>query len=96
MDARDLLSQENQQVLLFTLAGDESDHPPERVAAYLGGSIGTLSNWRNFGTGPKFRKVGGKVMYRKADVIAWVDSNPAVQSLTELSQIQAESSRHAA
>ena len=95
-DAQTLLSAENQQVLLFTLASDSTDHPPERVAAYLGGSVGTLSNWRNTGAGPKFRKVGGKVMYRKSDVMAWIDSNPAVTSLTELSRLQAVQSQRAA
>ena len=41
-----LLSNENQAALVFAAAGEMSDHPPERVAAYIGGTVGTLSNWR--------------------------------------------------
>lgn len=82
----DLLSEKNQMALLFLLSSDSSDHPPERVAAAVGRSAGTLSNLRNIGGGPKFRKVGGKIMYRKSDVIAWIEQNPAVSSLTALDE----------
>lgn len=95
-ELRALLSAENQLAVVFAIAGDMSDHPPERVAAYIGGSIGTLSNWRNIGGGPKFRKVGGKVMYRKKDVLTWIEENPAVSSLLELSQLQASHPQRAA
>ena len=45
-----LLSSENQAALVFAAAGEMSDHPPDRVAAYIGGTVGTLSNWRNTGS----------------------------------------------
>lgn len=83
-----LLSDSAQAALLFSLSSPDSDHPAERVAAYLGASVGTLANWRNIGGGPRFRKLGGKIYYRKADVTAWVEQSPAVASLTELSQLQ--------
>lgn len=91
-----LLSDDAQAALLFSLSGPDSDHPAERVAAYLGASTGTLANWRNQGGGPRFRKLGGKIYYRKADVVAWVEQSPAVTSLTELSQLQVAHARHAA
>lgn len=93
---QDLLSDEKQNYLLFSLAPEDSDHPPERVAAYIGGSSGTLSNLRNLGGGPKFRRVGGRILYRKRDVMAWIEANPTVTSLTELSRLREEQSRHAA
>lgn len=44
----------------------------------------TLRFWRHQGTGPKSAKLGRRVVYREADVHAWVDAqfendgNPAV------------------
>lgn len=35
-------------------------------------SLGTLRNWRSLGRGPAFQKVrGGRVLYRRADVLAF-------------------------
>lgn len=33
----------------------------------------TLRWYRHNGTGPKSAKLGGRVMYRRADVIAWIE-----------------------
>lgn len=33
----------------------------------------TLRFWRHKGTGPKSFKVGRRVMYREADIEAWID-----------------------
>lgn len=35
--------------------------------------VATLSYWRHMGTGPKSAKIGGRVMYREADVLAWLN-----------------------
>lgn len=35
----------------------------------------TLATWRSRGNGPKFVKIGGRVLYRLADVIAWEARN---------------------
>lgn len=35
----------------------------------------TLATWRSRGTGPRFVKIGGRVLYRLADVIAWEAKN---------------------
>jgi excisionase family DNA binding protein len=43
------------------------------VADYTGISLPTLARWAGEGKGPKFRKAGGRVLYRKADVLAWLD-----------------------
>lgn len=35
-------------------------------------SVGTLANWRSSGnTGPKFTRIGGRIMYPEHEVIAW-------------------------
>ena len=46
-----------------------------QVAEYTGISVPTLARWAmEAGKGPKFVKAGGRVLYRKADVLAWLDS----------------------
>lgn len=46
------------------------------VAARYDGkvAINTLNNWRQGGGGPRFVKIGGRVLYRLSDVIAWEES----------------------
>lgn len=43
---------------------------PHDLCKRWGGAIttGTLANWRSTRRGPKFVKVGGRVLYRLADV----------------------------
>jgi hypothetical protein len=43
---------------------------PEQLSARFGGNIKvtTLANWRNLGIGPKFTKLGGKVLYPITEV----------------------------
>jgi excisionase family DNA binding protein len=42
--------------------------PPE-ASAYLRVPSNTLRNWRSQGRGPRYRKLGGKVTYRRD----WLD-----------------------
>jgi hypothetical protein len=45
----------------------------EREAAtLLRLSPGTLANWRWRGQGPPFAKIGGRVLYEREALIAWV------------------------
>lgn len=43
------------------------------VAAYVRVSPATLARWAMDGKGPRFRKAGSRVLYRKDDVLAWLD-----------------------
>lgn len=46
--------------------------PAELVERYKGQlSEKTLANWRTQGTGPKFTRAGGRILYPFAEVIAW-------------------------
>ena len=48
--------------------------PDELVARYKGRvTVRTLANWRSTGQGPRFVKVGGRVMYPATAVIDWED-----------------------
>ncbi|MFC7942268.1 helix-turn-helix transcriptional regulator [Microbacterium oxydans] len=49
---------------------------PEQLAEYLQVSTGSLANDRYLGKGPRFVKLGAKlVRYRRADVTAWLEEN---------------------
>ena len=43
------------------------------AARFLGISRSTLEKHRQFGTGPVYRKIGGRVLYRAADLERWAD-----------------------
>lgn len=38
-------------------------------------SVGTLANWRSEKRGPDYQKIGNKVVYPLAKVVAWEQSN---------------------
>ncbi|GGF50603.1 transcriptional regulator [Aliidongia dinghuensis] len=44
------------------------------AARFVGLSIRTLEKHRIYGTGPRYSKLGGRVVYRVEDLQAWVDS----------------------
>lgn len=47
----------------------------EELAALLGTSTITLANWRSTGKGPRFVKIGERmVRYRRADVLAFIEA----------------------
>jgi predicted DNA-binding transcriptional regulator AlpA len=45
----------------------------QQAAAFLGLSHRTLEKHRTYGTGPAYRKLGGRVLYAIDDLQAWAD-----------------------
>jgi hypothetical protein len=45
------------------------------TAAYVRLAAGTLNGWRSAGRGPRFIKLGRKVLYDTRDLDAWIDEN---------------------
>ena len=45
----------------------------KEAARFLGISIRTLEKHRTYGTGPTYRKLGGRVVYSVDDLQAWAD-----------------------
>lgn len=45
----------------------------KEAAHYLGLSARTLDKHRTFGTGPKYRRIGGRIVYTIEDLRAWAD-----------------------
>jgi len=54
------------------------DLPPrflrtKQAAHFLGISLRTLEKHRTYGTGPLYRKIGGRVLYAIRDLEAWTE-----------------------
>lgn len=48
---------------------------PEQVCEMIPSiTKGQLANFRYLGTGPRYRKLGKKVIYLRAEVIEWVEN----------------------
>ncbi len=48
----------------------------EETAALLRTPPGSLRYWRHVGKGPSWVRIGRRVLYRRADVEAWVAQQP--------------------
>lgn len=44
----------------------------EDVAAIVRAPVSTVRYWKHIGAGPRSMKVGRRVLYRRADVEAWL------------------------
>lgn len=44
------------------------------VATLIRTPSSTLRYWRHQGTGPRSAKLGRRVVYRRAEVVAWLDA----------------------
>ncbi len=44
---------------------------PKQAAEFLGLKPNTLAKMRVYGNGPQYRKHGFKVLYARADLVAW-------------------------
>ena len=58
------------------MANPLADLPPrllrtKEAARFLGISLRTLEKHRTYGTGPIYRKIGGRVLYAVEDLQAW-------------------------
>lgn len=57
-------------------SSDDFLTPDALVARWMGQvASATLATWRSRGNGPRFVKVGGRVLYRLADVLAYESKN---------------------
>lgn len=58
---------------------------PAEVSLVYSISVGSLGNWRSVKRGPKFYKIGSKVLYKSEDLESFFTANPVltVDSLPE-------------
>jgi len=60
----------------ISLTPSETSNPllsAEQAADYLNVAAKTLANWRSIGSGPEYRKIGGRCLYPQAALIAFVE-----------------------
>ena len=50
----------------------------EEIASMYSIAAGTLGNWRSRGEGPRFYRVGRKILYRIKDVESFLFQNPVM------------------
>jgi predicted DNA-binding transcriptional regulator AlpA len=60
---------------------------------YLGLSGRTLEKHRTYGTGPRYRKIGGRVIYAVSDLEAWAERG-AQTSTTDPDAGRVRAARH--
>ncbi|PVM92762.1 helix-turn-helix transcriptional regulator [Caulobacter endophyticus] len=66
------------------------------AARFLGLSDRTLEKHRSYGTGPTYRKIGGRVVYTLDDLQAWSDRGMRTSTSDPHAQIVPPAKRHAA
>ncbi|MGV2052479.1 helix-turn-helix transcriptional regulator [Agrobacterium sp. 22-209-1] len=77
-------------------------NPPQRFlttkeAAFVVGICKrTLEKHRTYGTGPKYRKVGGRVLYDIDDLRAWTEIGARVSTTDPISDFVRPAKQHAA
>lgn len=75
------------------LTGRPITWPPlltvQEVAAILRCSVSSLNKWRLSGAGPRFVRVGSRVRYRPADVVAYVHEQTRISTSQSGSQTEA-------
>lgn len=54
---------------------DRGGLSPADAAVYVGLSVPTLKKYRLDGTGPRYAKVGSRVVYRPTDLDAWLTAH---------------------
>lgn len=75
--------------------------PPERflrtpeAARFLSLSHRTLEKHRTFGTGPAYRKLGGRVVYAVEDLKAWADRGVRLSTTDSAASVVPPAKPHA-
>lgn len=66
------------------------------AARFLGLSGRTLEKHRTYGTGPAYRKIGGRVVYSLADLEAWATRGARVSTSDQTGHSVSPAKRHSA
>lgn len=56
------------------------------TAEMIGLKHNTLAVWRSQGKGPIYLKIGRKVLYKEADVMAWLEQQKWVSTMHQINQ----------
>jgi hypothetical protein len=64
---------ENDAILRFWAAPNEALFPSDVIAKVRNVSVALLERERGLNSGPPYRKIRGRVLYRKGDVLQWME-----------------------
>lgn len=83
------------------MPANETPLPPRylttpEAAHQLGLSGRTLEKHRTYGTGPTYRKIGGRVVYAVADLQAWAERGARVSTTERTADSVLPAKRHSA
>ncbi len=83
------------------MSATAADLPPRylrtpEAARFLGLSGRTLEKHRTYGTGPRYSKLGGRVVYRLDDLQVWVDRGAKSSTSDDTGDEVLPAKRHAA
>ena len=67
----------------FWAAPSEALFGQETIAPVINKSIKTLEADRWRGSGIPYRKCSGRVLYRKSDVVSWIDKHELIKSTSD-------------
>jgi hypothetical protein len=67
------MADDSNPILTFWQAPEAALFPSKIIAKVRCVSVALLERERWEGTGPKYVKLGGRVLYRKADVLKWIE-----------------------
>jgi predicted DNA-binding transcriptional regulator AlpA len=62
----------NDEVMALTAPGLPRLYTVPDLCAYLDRSPYTLQRWRSEGGGPKYSRIGNRIFYSEADILAWL------------------------
>ncbi len=73
----------NKYTNLSPLPNDENTLiPRSEMENYLPIAVQTWAKWAVLGTGPKFHKLGSKVVYRVRDIESWIDEQGRINTVS--------------
>ncbi|CAN5203034.1 hypothetical protein BH10PSE4_BH10PSE4_37160 [soil metagenome] len=78
------------------VAGPPRHLRTSEAARFLGLSDRTLEKHRSYGTGPVYRKIGGRVVYTLDDLQAWSERGARTSTSDPNAQVVLPAKRHAA
>jgi len=77
-------------VLTFWASPPEALFPSPVVAAVRNVSVALLERERWLGNGPPYRKIRGRVLYRKGDLLSWMDEVTEQPEGAKAAQVESE------
>ena len=83
------------------MTNQQTNLPPRylrtpEAARFLGLSGRTLEKHRTYGTGPRYSKLGGRVVYKLEDLQAWVERGAKSSTSDSTGEVVLPAKRHAA